>query len=142
MLEKTEHILIVEKGAQKFALDHEIPILPPSSLREISSLNSLKSISESFEYEQEECEIDELKNEKNEKNEKNDKNENNEKKKCDSNCVIYRYGEGEVYPHELYDDDIDIVDEPIILQVCFSFALLLLFIKNYHICRIVFTEYQ
>ena len=114
MLEKTEHILIVEKGAQKFALDHEIPILPPSSLREISSLISFKSISESFEYEQEECEIEELKNEKNEKN------ENNEKKKCDSSCVIYRYGEGEVYPHELYDDDIDIIDEPIILQVCFS----------------------
>ena len=42
MLEKTEHILIVEKGAQKFALDHEIPILPPSSLREISSLISFK----------------------------------------------------------------------------------------------------
>ena len=73
MLEKTEHILIVEKGAQKFALDHEIPILPPSSLREISSLISFKSISESFEYEQEECEIEELKNEKNEKNENNEK---------------------------------------------------------------------
>lgn len=106
VLENTEHILIVEKGAQKFALDHGIPILPPSSLREISSLDSLKSISfESFENE-EECETYELKN---------------EKKKCDSSCVINRYGEDEVYFHQLLDDDIDIVDEPIILQVCFPY---------------------
>ncbi|XP_043790732.1 isoaspartyl peptidase/L-asparaginase-like [Apis laboriosa] len=124
VLEKTEHILIVEKGAQKFALDHEIPILPPSSLREFSSLSSFKSISESFENEQEECEINELKNEKNEKNEEN------EKKKCDSNCVIYRYEEGEVYPRELSDDDVDIVDEPIILQVCFLYFCFSILIKK------------
>lgn len=106
VLENTEHILIVEKGAQKFALDHGIPILPPSSLREISSLSSLKSISfESFKNE-EECETYKLKN---------------EKKKCDSNCVINRYEEDEVY--QLFDDDIDIddIDESIILQVCFSY---------------------
>nr|XP_033342327.1 isoaspartyl peptidase/L-asparaginase-like [Megalopta genalis] len=32
VLEKTEHILIVENGAQKFALDNGVPILAPGSL--------------------------------------------------------------------------------------------------------------
>nr|XP_012153387.1 PREDICTED: isoaspartyl peptidase/L-asparaginase-like [Megachile rotundata] len=105
VLENTEHVLIVESGAQKFALDHGIPILPPGALRVHDSLISdYSNEQESFES----CTTIECPNDLNQK--EHDKGEwqgidGNEK--CDSNCVLKRSIEGEAYPCRTLSFDSD-----------------------------------
>ncbi|CAL7937714.1 unnamed protein product [Xylocopa violacea] len=105
VLEKTEHILIVEKGAQKFALDNGIPILPPGSLNVRESLTSDL-------YESITCCVDE---EEQDETEWKDDIEN-EKKECDSDCVVNRSAEEEAYPYVSSTDSTDLGDELMVLQ--------------------------
>ena len=100
VLEKTGHVLIVENGAQKFALDNGIPILPPGSLNTADS-----SSFESLTY----C-INEKENEENKWND-----DENRKIECDSDCFINRSLDGEEYC--VLSSDLTDWDDPMILQV-------------------------
>ncbi|XP_068978249.1 isoaspartyl peptidase/L-asparaginase-like [Bombus flavifrons] len=103
VLEKTEHVLIVENGAQKFALDNGISILPPGSLNISESLMSnFESLTCCMNEEQEESEW------------RNDAK--GEKKECDSDCFINRSQDGEAYPYCVLSADLD-WDDPITVQV-------------------------
>lgn len=108
VLEKTEHILIVENGAQKFALANGIPILPPGSLNVPESLTTFM---ESFES------VTCCTNAEQYENEWEDDTKT-EKKICDSDCVINRSIDGE-YPYCVLSSDSVAWDEPLILQVYF-----------------------
>ncbi|XP_078033342.1 isoaspartyl peptidase/L-asparaginase [Augochlora pura] len=104
VLKKTEHILIVENGAQKFALDNGIPILEPGSLNVTESSMLLDSGEESFEF----CDNRET-------GSVEDESEEIKRRECDSDCVVIRPDEEE---QPYYDDSDDLFGEPFNLQAC------------------------
>ncbi|CAK9824333.1 Isoaspartyl peptidase/L-asparaginase [Anthophora retusa] len=111
VLENTKHVLIVEKGAQKLALDNGVPILAPGTLicesLPSSIFESMTCCTNEEEYEWQ-----------------NDTDD--EKDICDPDCVLNRSTEGETYPYRPLSTDSDFWDEPSILQVLFSPYTLLL----------------
>ncbi|XP_054007182.1 isoaspartyl peptidase/L-asparaginase-like [Hylaeus anthracinus] len=109
VLENTEHILIVENGAQKFALDNGIPILPPGTLNEYESVSSHYLGEEGFEYCTDRKSLTNVR----------DCNENEQTKECDSDCVLIRSDDGEeANPYcALSIDSDDLLNEPTGLQV-------------------------
>lgn len=101
-------MLIVESGAQKFALDQGIPILQPGALNIPESVTSDQF--ESSMYFTDEC------------NWNND--DELENHVCDSDCVIKRSMQGESYPCCVQSDSIsDFFHEPMVLQVCPFFII-------------------
>ncbi|XP_043266075.1 isoaspartyl peptidase/L-asparaginase-like [Colletes gigas] len=112
VLENTEHILIVENGAQKFALNNGISILPPGSLNVHESMTSHYTAEEIYEYctdrasllNDKDCDENEWKDE--------------ERKDCDSDCVVIRSDQGEANPYCASSiDSTELLDEPAFLQV-------------------------
>ncbi|CAK9795649.1 Probable isoaspartyl peptidase/L-asparaginase CG7860 [Anthophora plagiata] len=101
VLENTKHVLIVEKGAQKLALDNGVPILPPGTLicesLPSSIFESMTCCTNEGEYEWQ-----------------NDTDD--EKDICDPDCVLNRSTEGETFPYRPLSTDSDFWDEPSILQ--------------------------
>lgn len=106
VLEQTEHILIVENGAQKFALENGMPILPPGNSNIRDSLASHYSSEEVHRY----CTNSEAELDGAELKEKNEKG-------CNSDCVIIRSDEEEVYLYNLSINSSEQLDEPTVLQV-------------------------
>ncbi|XP_076242066.1 isoaspartyl peptidase/L-asparaginase [Calliopsis andreniformis] len=113
VLEKTEHVLIVENGAQKFALDNGIEILPPGSLNVYESTISQRSDEESMFECVSSCSGEGEWNEDEWKN----NIEDGRKKECRSDCVVVRSEEGEAFPYCVMS--ISDLDEPTVLQVSF-----------------------
>ncbi|XP_017878320.1 isoaspartyl peptidase/L-asparaginase-like [Ceratina calcarata] len=111
VLEKTEHVLIVETGAQKFALDHGIPILPPGSLNIYESMSSFEHITYCV-------------NEEEYEGGRWDDDISENKTECDSDCFINRSMEGEAYPYCVQSIDSDLWDDSLILQVHYFYFLL------------------
>lgn len=139
VLENTDHVLIVENGAQKFALNNGIQILPPGSLNVRESVTSQQSAEESlFEsvpsYSDEgECYG----------NEWRDSIEDGKKKDCRPDCVVERSGEGgESFPYCMLSVDSEELGEPTVLQVWFvTFYTYLskISLKSKYICKWVRT---
>ncbi|XP_033342327.2 isoaspartyl peptidase/L-asparaginase [Megalopta genalis] len=110
VLEKTEHILIVENGAQKFALDNGVPILAPGSLNVPESSMLLDSGEEAFQL---------CTNRVSHLESAEDECEGAKQRECDPDCVVIRPDEEEQPYHDLSVDSDDLLGEPFNLQACF-----------------------
>ncbi|XP_076651174.1 isoaspartyl peptidase/L-asparaginase [Halictus rubicundus] len=108
VMKKTEHILLVENGAQKFALDNGVPILSPGSLNVEDSLISLESGEEAFQP----CTYCESDSESVEGECKESK-----RKQCDPDCVVTRPDEEEQPYYDLSIGSDELSDEPMTLQI-------------------------
>ncbi|XP_076678209.1 isoaspartyl peptidase/L-asparaginase [Andrena cerasifolii] len=119
VLENTEHVLIVENGAQKFALDNGIQTLPPGSLVARESVTSQDSGEEgvcSFESCTGICRTRNSDDDALNASELRDFTEG-EAIGCDSECVLIRSCGGEAPPcYELSIDSEDLMDASTVLQ--------------------------
>lgn len=117
-MENTEHILLVENGAQKFALDNGIPVLPPGTLNKCNSITSYYSSDKDYEY------CTDRKNM--EKRDNNDGEWYNEKQnEYDSDYIMMQSKDGKANPYcTISIDSEKLLDEPSVLKVCFIFKFL------------------
>ncbi|XP_076301070.1 uncharacterized protein LOC143219116 [Lasioglossum baleicum] len=111
VMKKTEHILIVENGAQKFALDNGVPILCPGSLNVTDSVISMELAEEAFQP----CTNRASDSELGEAESKESK-----RKICDPDCVVVRPDEEEQPFHDLSIDSDELLGEPMTLQACLA----------------------
>ena len=118
-------MLIVENGAQKFALDNGIQTLPPGSLVARESVTSQDSGEEgvcSFESCTAICRTQNSNDDARNASEVKSFTEG-EAISCDSECVLIRSCGGEAPPcYALSIDSEDMMDASTILQVCFTIS--------------------
>lgn len=118
-------MLIVENGAQKFALDNGIQTLPPGSLVARESVTSQDSGEEgvcSFESCVGICHTQNSDDDARNATELNSFTEG-EAIGCDSECVLIRSCGGETHPcYALSIDSEDLMDASTVLQVCFTIS--------------------